>query len=269
MNYPYQPYRPYSRVPNTSVHNPNIISYVDSVLSKSRNNYTSVQLDSQPKYQTYQTNTIKTDTDLKIATNSPLILTQKSRAAFIEVTDEQKHKVNKALRQVKANTENFGHQYSSFIQALTNLTEGFNFKDRQVLKEMCDFLNSLRLNIFDALTKAYKDEDSQKQQDELRRQQLTSEKAVFDQQYADFYQEREDKTVRISDVQTMISTREADLKAYQDRLRTENNNYSANLKIHDDIVSSVQQELAVLAKALQVVQTPPFLDFLNGRIAKA
>lgn len=46
MNYPYQPYRPYSRVPNTSVHNPNIISYVDSVLSKSRNNYTSVQLDS-------------------------------------------------------------------------------------------------------------------------------------------------------------------------------------------------------------------------------
>ncbi|CAK82783.1 unnamed protein product (macronuclear) [Paramecium tetraurelia] len=191
------------------------------------------------------------------------------RAAFIEVSDEQKHKVNKALRQVKANTENFGHQYSSFIQALTNLTEGFNFKDRQVLKEMCDFLNSLRLNIFDALTKAYKDEDSQKQQDELRRQQLTAEKAVFDQQYADFYQEREDKTVRISDVETLISTREADLKAYQDRLRTENNNYSANLKIHDDIVSSVQQELAVLAKALQVVQTPPFLDFLNGRIAKA
>ncbi|CAD8089210.1 unnamed protein product [Paramecium primaurelia] len=191
------------------------------------------------------------------------------RAAFIEISDEQKHKVNKALKQVKSNTEKFGHQYSSFIQALTNLTEGFNFKDRQVLKEMCDFLNSLRLNIFDALTKAYKDEDSQKQQNQLRIQQLTSEKIVFDQQYADFYQEREDKTVRISDVQTMISTRQADLKAYQDRLRTENNNYSANLKIHDDILSSVQQELAILAKALQVVQTPPFLDFLNARISKA
>ncbi|CAK92036.1 unnamed protein product (macronuclear) [Paramecium tetraurelia] len=191
------------------------------------------------------------------------------RAAFIQITDEQKHKINKSLKQVKSNTENFGHQYSSFIQALTNLTERFDFKDRQVLNEICDFLNSLRLNIFDALTKAYKDEDSQKYQHSLRTQQLTAEKTVFDQQYADFYQEREDKTVRISDVQTMISTRQADLKAYQDRLRTQNNNYSANLKIHDDIVASVQQELAVLAKALQLVQTPPFLDFLNARITKA
>ena len=42
--------------------------------------------------------------------------------------------------------------------------------------------------------------------------------------------------VRISDVQTLIITRESDLKAYSDRLRSENNNYSANLKIHDDIV---------------------------------
>lgn len=37
-------------------------------------------------------------------------------------------------------------------------------------------------------------------------------------------------------MQTLIITRESDLKAYSDRLRSENNNYSANLKIHDDIV---------------------------------
>ncbi|KAM3137248.1 hypothetical protein pb186bvf_010618 [Paramecium bursaria] len=191
------------------------------------------------------------------------------RAAFVEVSDEQKRKVTKVMRQIKANTEKFGHQFSSFIQALTNLTEGFNFKDRQVLKEMTDFLNSLRLSLFDALTKAYKDEDSQKQQDDYRNAQLASERQVFDSQYAEAYQEREDKSVRISDVQTLISTREQDLKAYGDRLRTENNNFSANKKIHDDIVASVQSELAVLAKALQVVQTPPFLDFLAGKIAKA
>lgn len=75
--------------------------------------------------------------------------------------------------------------------------------------------------------------------------------------------------MRISDVQTLILTRESDLKAYNDRLRSENNNFSANLKIHDDIVTSVQQELAVLAKALQLIQTPPFQDFLAGKISKA
>lgn len=52
---------------------------------------------------------------------------------------------------------------------------------------MTDFLNSLRLNLFDALTKAYKDEESQNQQDQNRRAQLASERAVFDQQYAEAY----------------------------------------------------------------------------------
>lgn len=32
MDNSYKAYRPYSRLPNSSVHNPNIISYVDSVL---------------------------------------------------------------------------------------------------------------------------------------------------------------------------------------------------------------------------------------------
>ncbi|CAD8087783.1 unnamed protein product [Paramecium primaurelia] len=105
MNYPYQPYRPYSRVPNTSVHNPNIISYVDSVLSKSRNNYTSVQLDSQPKYQTYQTNTIKTDTDLKIATNSPLILTQKSMVIQPTLKSKQEYQSPKQMESLSFQSE--------------------------------------------------------------------------------------------------------------------------------------------------------------------
>ncbi|CAD8125590.1 unnamed protein product [Paramecium sonneborni] len=78
MNNPYQPYRPYSRLSNTSVHNPNIKTYVDSVLTKSRNNYASVQSDSQPRYESYQANSIKTDIDIKNKNNSPLILSQKS-----------------------------------------------------------------------------------------------------------------------------------------------------------------------------------------------
>lgn len=69
------------------------------------------------------------------------------RAAFIEVSNEQKKKVSKVLKQVKSNTEKFGHQFSSFIQALTQMSESQNFKDREVFKDMKDLLNSLRGNL--------------------------------------------------------------------------------------------------------------------------
>ncbi|CAK82785.1 unnamed protein product (macronuclear) [Paramecium tetraurelia] len=105
MNYPYQPYRPYQRVPNTSVHNPNIMSYVDSVLSKSRNNYASVQLDPQPKYQTYQTNTIKSNTDLKITTNSPLILSQKSMVIQPTLKSKQEYQSPKKVESLSFQSE--------------------------------------------------------------------------------------------------------------------------------------------------------------------
>ncbi|CAD8169723.1 unnamed protein product [Paramecium pentaurelia] len=97
MNYPYQPYRPYSRLPNSSMHNSNIMSYVDSVLSKSRNNYASVQLEPQNKYQTQQTNSIKTDTDLKNIGNSPLILPQKSMVIQPTLKSKQEYQSPKKV----------------------------------------------------------------------------------------------------------------------------------------------------------------------------
>ncbi|CAD8164502.1 unnamed protein product [Paramecium octaurelia] len=100
MNYPYQPYRTYTRLPNSSVHNPNIMSYVDSVLSKSRTNYASVQQDQQPKYQTYQTNSIKTDTDLKSIGNSPLILPQKSLVIQPTLKSKQEYLFPKKVEQL-------------------------------------------------------------------------------------------------------------------------------------------------------------------------
>lgn len=52
------------------------------------------------------------------------------RAAFVEVTEDQKHRVTKTLKSIKSHTEKFGHQFSSFISALTSFTEQYNFKDR-------------------------------------------------------------------------------------------------------------------------------------------
>jgi hypothetical protein len=133
---------------------------------------------------------------------------------------------------------------------------------------MTDFLSDLRANLQEALQKAYADEDLQKTTHAERIAQLQSEKAVFDKQYAESYQEREEKSVRIADTQAFIATRELDLQAYHDRLSTENNNFAANQKIHDDLVASINGELGVLEKALDLVQTPPFIDFLNGKMGK-
>ncbi|CAD8188508.1 unnamed protein product [Paramecium pentaurelia] len=80
MNNPYQPYRPYSRLGNTPPQNPNILSYVDSVLQKSRNTYGHRPSDPQTRYPQSNTNTgiIKTDTDVKNLVSSPLLVSQKS-----------------------------------------------------------------------------------------------------------------------------------------------------------------------------------------------
>ncbi|CAD8125243.1 unnamed protein product [Paramecium sonneborni] len=80
MNNPYQPYRPYSRLGNTPPQNPNIVSYVDSVLQKSRNMYGHRASDAQTRFQQQQGNTgiVKTDTDVKYIISSPLLVSQKS-----------------------------------------------------------------------------------------------------------------------------------------------------------------------------------------------
>lgn len=65
-------------------------------------------------------------------------------AAFLETKSEVRHQFTKVLKQVKSRSEKCGHQYSSFIQALTQMVEDGNFRDRQVFKEMKDNLNDLR-----------------------------------------------------------------------------------------------------------------------------
>jgi aurora kinase A len=77
-NYPYQPYRPYSRVPNTSTHNVNLAQYMD-VLQKSRTNYSNRTLDLQPT-QPYPKNlsNISTELEKKNQVPSPLIVSTKS-----------------------------------------------------------------------------------------------------------------------------------------------------------------------------------------------
>lgn len=136
------------------------------------------------------------------------------------------------------------------------------------MKEMTDFLNSLRGNIQEAIQKAYSDEASQKTTHDQRIAQLEAERVVFDSQYADSYQEREDKSVRVSDTAVYISNRELDLKSYEDRLRMEQNGFAANQKIHDDIVNDINEELAILEKILNLIQSPPFLQFLGNKMNK-
>lgn len=73
------------------------------------------------------------------------------QVSLAEVSNENRKKVSRHLKKIKANTEKFGHQFSSFISALSELSESQNFKDRSVFKEMTDFLNALRGNIQEAL----------------------------------------------------------------------------------------------------------------------
>ncbi|CAD8045399.1 unnamed protein product [Paramecium sonneborni] len=139
MNNPYQPYRPYSRLPNTSIHNPNIMNYVDSVLSKSRNNYASVQLDSQPRYQPYQTNLNKTDTDLKNKSNSPIILSQKSMV--IQPTLKSKYDYQSPKK-----IESLSHQQDIplVIQLIPQMS---NVKEEQTQKQVSTPLNQTSSSI--------------------------------------------------------------------------------------------------------------------------
>ena len=58
---------------------------------------------------------------------------------------------------------------------------------------MKDLLNSLRGNLQETLQTAYGDEDSQKNNHDKQLSQLKDEEEVFDQQYAESYQEREEK----------------------------------------------------------------------------
>lgn len=48
----------------------------------------------------------------------------------------------------------------------------------------------------------------------------------------------------------------------------ESNGFAANQKIHDDVVSSINEELAVIEKVLVVIESPPFKQFLGSKMNK-
>lgn len=68
--------------------------------------------------------------------------------------------------------------------------------------------------------------------------------------------------VQIDDANKLILTRGKEHQSYLDRLTTENNNFSQNMKIHDDLVASVNSEIGFIEKALNVLQNPSFAEEL-------
>ncbi|CAK58713.1 unnamed protein product (macronuclear) [Paramecium tetraurelia] len=115
MNNPYQPYRPYSIVGNTPRQNPNILSYVDSVLQKSRNTYGHRPSDPQARYSQSYANTgiIKTDTDVKNLGSSPLLVSQKSMVQQQTLKSKLEYVSPKKSDQIQFPTEQ--NQITSFV----------------------------------------------------------------------------------------------------------------------------------------------------------
>ncbi|CAK57426.1 unnamed protein product (macronuclear) [Paramecium tetraurelia] len=187
-----------------------------------------------------------------------------SQGSFIEVD-----KINDHLLFLQKKSSKSTDYVGSIIQALMQISEKQNFADREVQKQLVDLLQSLRGYFVETLQAAYNDEDQQKLLHENRMNQLENEKQVFEKQYSDAYAEREQRSLQIEDTNRLLDTRGKELAGYQDRLTTENNNFSQNQKIHDDLVAAISGEIGFIEKALDVLMTQAFSDELQSAINKA
>ncbi|CAD8174687.1 unnamed protein product [Paramecium pentaurelia] len=187
-----------------------------------------------------------------------------SQGSFIEVD-----KINDHLLFLQKKSSKSTDYIGSIIQALMQISEKQNFADREVQKQLVDLLQSLRSYFVETLQAAYNDEDQQKLLHENRMNQLENEKQVFEKQYSDAYAEREQRSLQIEDTNRLLDTRGKELQGYQDRLTTENNNFSQNQKIHDDLVAAISGEIGFIEKALDVLMTQAFSDELQSAINKA
>ncbi|CAK60879.1 unnamed protein product (macronuclear) [Paramecium tetraurelia] len=187
-----------------------------------------------------------------------------SQGSFIEVD-----KINDHLLFLQKKSSKSTDYVGSIIQALMQISEKQNFADREVQKQLVDLLQSLRGYFVETLQAAYNDEDQQKLLHENRMNQLENEKQVFEKQYSDAYAEREQRSLQIEDTNRLLDTRGKELSGYQDRLTTENNNFSQNQKIHDDLVAAISGEIGFIEKSLDVLMTQAFSDELQSAINKA
>ncbi|CAD8076526.1 unnamed protein product [Paramecium sonneborni] len=182
----------------------------------------------------------------------------------IQLSKEESKDLNRRLRSIKGRVEGL-KGFESMMETLVQLTDS-NFKQRHFIKSVLDLLNKLRKSLVDSQNKLINDEKEQDRAFSQWDSAQDGETNVFEREWNDLLEERDDIQSFIADCENIIKIHQADIDLYGERVKLEEQSLLISKQTHEELVKQINNELDIIQKSIKLLYSPAIFEYLKYKI---
>ncbi|CAK60574.1 unnamed protein product (macronuclear) [Paramecium tetraurelia] len=182
----------------------------------------------------------------------------------IQLSKEESKDLTRRLRSIKGRVDGL-KGYESVMETLVQLTDS-NFKQRHFIKSVLDLLNKLRKSLVDSQNKLINDEKEQDRAFSQWDSAQDGETNVFEREWNDLLEEREDIQSFIADCENIIKIHQADIDLYGERVKLEEQSLLISKQTHEELVKQINNELDIIQKSIKLLYSPAVFEYLKYKI---
>ncbi|CAD8142749.1 unnamed protein product [Paramecium octaurelia] len=182
----------------------------------------------------------------------------------IQLSKEESKDLTRRLRSIKGRVDGL-KGYESMMETLVQLTDS-SFKQRHFIKSVLDLLNKLRKSLVDSQNKLINDEKEQDRAFSQWDSAQDGETNVFEREWNDLLEEREDIQSFIADCENIIKIHQADVDLYGERVKLEEQSLLISKQTHEELVKQINNELDIIQKSIKLLYSPAIFEYLKYKI---
>ncbi|CAD8132046.1 unnamed protein product [Paramecium pentaurelia] len=182
----------------------------------------------------------------------------------IQLSKEESKDLTRRLRNIKGRVDGL-KGYENVMETLVQLTDS-NFKQRHFIKSVLDLLNKLRKSLVESQNKLINDEKEQERAFSQWDSAQDNETNVFDREWNDLMEERDDIQSFIADCENIIKIHQADIDLYGERVKLEEQSLLISKQTHEELVKQINNELDIIQKSIKLLYSPAIFEYLKYKI---
>ncbi|CAD8054309.1 unnamed protein product [Paramecium sonneborni] len=182
----------------------------------------------------------------------------------IQLSKEESKDLNRRLRSIKGRVDGL-KGFESMMETLVQLTDS-NFKQRHFIKSVLDLLNKLRKSLVESQNKLINDEKEQDRAFSQWDSAQDGETNVFEREWNDLLEERDDIQSFIADCENIIKIHQADIDLYGERVKLEEQSLLISKQTHEELVKQINNELDIIQKSIKLLYSPAIFEYLKYKI---
>ncbi|CAD8138574.1 unnamed protein product [Paramecium pentaurelia] len=182
----------------------------------------------------------------------------------IQLNKEESKDLTRRLRNIKGRVDGL-KGYENVMETLVQLTDS-NFKQRHFIKSVLDLLNKLRKSLVESQNKLINDEKEQERAFSQWDSAQDGETNVFDREWNDLMEERDDIQSFVADCENIIKIHQADIDLYGERVKLEEQSLLISKQTHEELVKQINNELDIIQKSIKLLYSPAIFEYLKYKI---